>query len=194
MQSIRIAEPAHPAKQYSGDGAGSTYGDAATVGGVYPMRRLSKVLSQKSFKSVEQAEDEDAGLRQASDFKKRQVLEPTPALHARLRLTAHSSARDRSSLANSSSGSPTNPSASSMAISARVRSTSFPRPLPRSPRTRISSASFPLSSGPSRSWSRSNMSLSSCTPTTRERAALSAHILSSQDMHVARLAVPTRPR
>ena len=64
-------------------GAASAAISASGGGGVYPMRSLSRGLHKcrrplngRSMRSgdVEAAEDEDSGLRQAGDYKQRQVL------------------------------------------------------------------------------------------------------------------------
>lgn len=73
MATIRIAETALPLRhpRSDGDAVSSAIGD-----GVYNMRAISRVSSwdagHRSVKDIE-AEDDDPGLRQSTDFKSKQV-------------------------------------------------------------------------------------------------------------------------
>jgi KUP system potassium uptake protein len=82
MATIRIADTVHPTRS-GGNATGS-----GVSGGVYTVRNVSKAslerrsvrgrrssIDRRSLPSGdnEAAEDEDSGLRQAGDFKKRQV-------------------------------------------------------------------------------------------------------------------------
>lgn len=77
MEKIRIAEDPHPA--WSGEASSSSRDG---IGGVYPMRRLPKAatfdrrsFSMKSFALKYDEGDEDAGLRNAEDYEKKQVCQ-----------------------------------------------------------------------------------------------------------------------
>ncbi|KAK5011713.1 hypothetical protein LTR28_007252 [Elasticomyces elasticus] len=70
MTTIRIDDTPHPGK--ANGGASSSAAD-----GVYPMRRLSKTQSldrRSTISTGEEAEDEDAGLRRAGDYKLKQTF------------------------------------------------------------------------------------------------------------------------
>ncbi|KAK4994165.1 hypothetical protein LTR66_005752 [Elasticomyces elasticus] len=70
MTTIRIDDTPHPGK--ANGGASSSAAD-----GVYPMRRLSKTQSldrRSTISTGEEAEDEDAGLRRAGDYKHKQTF------------------------------------------------------------------------------------------------------------------------
>jgi hypothetical protein len=77
MATIRIDDSVRPTRAHGPTGTGLS-------GGVYPMRSLSRgsgsrgrrnSTDRKSLRSGDQeaAEDEDSGLRQSGDYKKRQV-------------------------------------------------------------------------------------------------------------------------
>lgn len=70
MATIQIADTLHPTRS-NGNPSSSGVG-----GGVYSMRNISRAsLDRRSLKShdAEGVEDEDSGLGQAGDFKKKQV-------------------------------------------------------------------------------------------------------------------------
>lgn len=148
MATIRIADPTKPEKSIEERTSGKD------IGGVYNTRQLSldrrgSRIRRDSVDRISklgddiEAEDEDSGLRQSGDFKKKQVCLEL--------LSIFCSANPhwvRSSKAKSCYGSHTRVSVSSMVTLEPVRSMSIPQPSHLNPPMKTSSVSSLSSSGP----------------------------------------------
>ena len=147
MTTIRIADPIRPARSnenLDGSGIGS---------GIYNIRTASLdrrntrgrrgSVDVRSVKTVdaEDAEDEDSGLREAGDFKKKQVnLNSTPKNHA-------GTHKNRYSKGDTCYGSHINPLASFMVTSGPVRCMCTRRLSPQNHLIKISWGFYQLLSG-----------------------------------------------
>ena len=81
MATIQFSEPQSEKKGHSSD----IQAESTGVGGVYNLRnvsrgsldrRISRSSTRDKFGNLEDAEDEDAGLRSSADFKTKQVRMP----------------------------------------------------------------------------------------------------------------------